>query len=252
MRAFFTLVLLSLLTAGCVSTAPKTEKWASTERADVHIKLGLDYLRRGQLQVAGDEFNLALQADYRSDGAYHGLAMMKIQQGVADEAVPLLQKAVRLNPDNFVARNDFGTFLCGRGQVDDGMRQLKAVVDNPLNTALMGTYLGMGICYQKLELLDQAQEYYRRALAIMPSLPQALLPMANIEFRQGDHLPARAFIERYFGAGYTSAEALLLGARIEHTLGDQAQTKAYAKQLWRQFPKSAEAEQARRIQFLLR
>lgn len=247
------LLVGGLAIAGCVSDAPlELEKWDPGERAQVHIRLGLDYLKRNDTRTAGDEFNLALKADPRSDGAYHGLALMKIQQGVGEEALPLLRKALRLNPRNFAARNDLGVYLCSNGREEEGLRQLEMVVDDPLNTAPVGTYLGLGICNERKGLTDQARVYYRRALAIVPALPQALLPLARIEYGQRNYLSARAFIERYFGTGSSSPGALLLAARIELARGDPEQAMDYARRLWRQFPKSAEAEEAQRIQRMCR
>lgn len=69
----------------------------------------------------------------------------------------------------------------------------------------------------------------------------ALLQMCLLKHRMGDHLLARAFMQRYLATNPASAEVLHLGMRIEIALGDERATTEYSNRILREFPQSAEA-----------
>ena len=69
--------------------------------------------------------------------------------------------------------------------------------------------------------------------------------MARLGYVQESYLKARAFLQRYETVGEANADSLLLGYRIERSLGDQAAAGQYRQDLLNQFPDSAQANQAR-------
>jgi type IV pilus assembly protein PilF len=240
-------VLLLLLTA-CVSVEnTEDKKWEPRKRAEAHVNLGMDYLQYGEYETALSEFNLALAIDSKTDKAYHGKGLLAVAAGRTEKAESLFARAVQLNPLNFTAVNDYGIYLCENGQFEKGVRQLRRIESDPVNTSLTSTWLGLGICNLALNQDNLAKPYFRKVLAQAPTLPQALLPMAEISYNEKKFLSARGFLERYFSTGSISAEALYLGTKIETGLKDVSKAKQYARGLTQRYPRSPLTEKARAL-----
>lgn len=232
-------VLLGSLLAGCATTiSDEPEPWDPSRRAQAHVDLGMDYMRRGQFDVARKELDLAISIDSRSDSAYHGKGLLMAQTGHTEDAKRLLKKAVNINPENYGAANDYGIYLCENAEVSTGISVLKPLLDHPENELVTNTRLGLGICYFQRAELDLATDYLRLVLRDQPSLPQALLPMAEIAYRQANFLSARAFVERYVSNGAMSERILIVGANTELRLNDREKAAQYARELRRLYPQS--------------
>ncbi|MEM7564048.1 MAG: tetratricopeptide repeat protein [Pseudomonadota bacterium] len=240
--------LCAIALVGCVSTGPKPlEKWETEKRAKAHIDLGLNYLRRGELETAQEEMELALSINPGSSRASHGMGLISARNAEPQDALKWFARAVRQDRTNFTAVNDYGIQLCQTGQTDKGIKQLMPISEVRENNAVVATYLGLGICHHRQQQLDLAQGYYRRALQGSPTLPQALLPMAEISKAENKPLIARAFLERYFAAGAISPKALLLAAQVEVQLNDKERARLYARELRAQFPKAPEVNQLKAL-----
>ena len=225
---------------GCVTTtttAPQ-EKWAPEQRAEAHVELGMNYLRKGQFETAEVEFDTAITIYPKSDTAFHGKALLSAQIGDSAEAAKSFARAVSLNPKNFKAANDNGIHLCQQNQIEKGIKQLKRVEDNASNDQILGTQLGLGVCYFKGKEYNKAETYFRLVLTQSPSLPQALLPMAEINYEKKDYLHSRGFLERYFSSGSISERSLYLATMVEIELNDELRANQYRRELNRRFPLS--------------
>ena len=233
------LFVIVFLIAGCASSSQnETQKWEPTKRASAHVSLGMDYLKRGNFDVAREEFDLAISIDPNSDEAFHAKGLLLAQTGFVDDAQRNFARAVRINRSNFRAANDYGVYLCQNDKVDTGVSILKKVEARPDNTYLANTSLGLAICFHELNQLQLSKQYFRTVLESDPRLPQALLPMAEILYREQNFLSARAFIERYINTGSRAERALIAGANIEQRLGDIEKARQYARELRRLYPNS--------------
>lgn len=224
---------------GCASSAEqKIQKWEPKKRAQAHVELGLDYLKRGQFDTAREELDVAISIDPASDQAYHGKGLLLAQTGYTSEAQQMLARAVRINPKNYVAANDYGIYLCRNGEHTGGIKNLNRVESKQDNLYRTNTLLGLGICHFQMGDLIPAKGYFIEVLESAPGLPQALLPMAEISFQQQNFLSARAFIERYISVGAISERALVLGATTEIQLDDVEKARQYFRELRRVYPSS--------------
>ena len=232
------IIALALLT-GCVSTdTTETEKWAPEKRAEAHVDLGMTYLRENQFETAETEFDAAIATNPKSDTAHHAKGLLLSRMGDSLQASVYFEKAVQLNPDNYRAVNDYAIDLCQQGQADKGISELIRIEPVSANDQLLGTQLGLGVCYQKAGEIEKANQYLRSVLSQSPYIPQALLPMAEVSFAQKEYLSARGFLERYFGTGALSEKSLFLAANVEIQLGDEIKANQYRRELQRQYPGS--------------
>ena len=236
---FYCLFILAALLSGCVSTETnEPKKWAPEERAEAHVNLGMKYLRENQFETAEQEFDAAIATNPNSDTAHHAKGLLLARKGDNLQASSYFEKAVQLNPDNYRAVNDYAIDLCQQGQTTKGIEQLVGVEQITANDQVLGTQLGLGVCYQKAGEIEKANQYLRSVLNQSPYIPQALLPMAEVSYAQKQYLSARGFLERYFGTGALSEKSLFLAANVEIELGDEIKANQYRRELQRQYPGS--------------
>ena len=69
--------------------------------------------------------------------------------------------------------------------------------------------------------------------------------MSVLFFEKGDHLRARAFLQRYLEDNEVSSAILYHGIKIETQLGDDSARREYTKRLLKDFPNSPEAQLVR-------
>ena len=99
-----------------------------------------------------------------------------------------------------------------------------------------------GICAYKNNRVSDAENYFRRALAMQENNPVALLQMSQLSYDQDNVLSARGYLQRYLAIARHTPASLWLGIRIERELGDKDTLSSYKLALRNNFPNSREAD----------
>ncbi len=244
MVRFVVLVLMALWLTACASSA---ERQAERERrqkfADTHVQLGVSYMQRGQLETAKDNFEKALELDPDSAQANNMMALLQWRLKEYVEAEKYFRKALYEGKGSSDAWNNFGVFLCERGQFDAAEQAFTRALADPLYKTPAEANINAGMCQMRKPSPAVAEKYFRAALAINPKQPRALLELARLSYSTGRTVSARAFLQRYFESGEDTPEALLLAVKVENTLGNRDAEASYAVRLRGKFPDSAEAAQ---------
>ena len=95
-----------------------------------------------------------------------------------------------------------------------------AALNDPLYTTPEFAYTNAGICIKKSGNATQAEQYFRKSLALKPSFGTALYQMAKLKYEQGDYARAQAFLQRYHEKNREDASTLSLCVKINTGLGD--------------------------------
>ncbi len=253
--AWLLLVLAVVLSGGCApgNLRPDDDKdttgdlGAEQRRspADVYVKLGVAYLRAGDMASALQKLKKAIAVDPGSGAAHNAIGLVYMRLGEKEPARRHLRRAVELKPRNPFYRNAWGSFLCAEGTYDDALKQFDAAIANPLYPTPWVAEANAGVCAMRKGDLERADRYFRRLLQRNPEQTLALLNMARISFARGKYLSARAYLQRLAAVVEPDADALLLGVRTERKLGNPRAAKAYAEQLKKRFPDS---DQAKRLE----
>jgi type IV pilus assembly protein PilF len=228
--------------AGPQSSEPSTTGTESPEkaRARIHTQLAAGYYEIGNLSVALDEVKEALRAD-ANYGPAHNIAGLIYAQLKEDRlAEQSFQRALAINPADSDALNNYGRFLCDRGQAELAVKHFVAAVRNPFYAAPERAYVSAGICSRRTGNVAGAEEYFQTALKLRPAQPQALHQLADMAYARGDLGAAKAYLDRLAKAGVITADVLWLGTRVERKLGDRNAEASYARQLRNRYPNSAE------------
>lgn len=211
--------------------------------ADLQTQLGIGYLRQGKLELAWQRLHKALEHDPSYSTANNAMGLIHEQLGQPDKAEEFYERAVRDNPGDSSAQNNFGRFLCTQGRYEEGEQRLLRALKNTLYRSPQVAYANAGMCAKSSGNPDKAEDFFRRALEISPKIPVALINMAEISYDTKKFLSARAYLQRYTELGLQTPHSLWLGIRVEGELGDKNAVSSYAMRLKTQYPDARETQQ---------
>lgn len=232
-------VWLACAAGAAVAQQPTTDPMHDAAR--INVRLGLEYMRQGQLAIAREKIEKALQQNSRDVGVQIGAGMLYEQMQDRSRAERHYRQALRIESDNPEAQNSFGAFLCRNGEAQRGEDVFLEAARNPLYRTPEVAYTNAGVCARGAGRLEQAEQYLRSALTQRTVYPEALLQMAGVSFERRNLLQSRAFLQRYLSAVPGTASVFLLGFQVETALADAAAAEEYALRLREKFPDSPEA-----------
>jgi len=236
-----------LATGGCAGPATRSGTPASSDAAQLNLRLGLEYMRRGRIGVAEEKLQKSISLDDRIPQAHNALAVLYTDRGQFDEAESHYRRALSLDGNFGLARSNYGDMLCRAGRHAEGIGEYTRIIDRSQGIDRLRAMEGRGVCRIASGDLDAAERDLREVLETDRFAQQALLGLAEISLLRGDALAARGFLQRREATAPVSAKSLWLGYQIESALGAAAAQDSYAVRLRTDFPDSHEASQLRRL-----
>ena len=149
-----------LLLAGCVTqnssetgNVRDASPYDARRRAEVHTSLAAEYYQRGAIGVALQETRLAIKDDptYVTAWNMQGLILMELREDV--NAREAFERAIRLDPNNSEVLNNFGWFVCLRGEHPRGLEMMQRAAADPLYPTPEKAYLSAGLCMRRANRL---------------------------------------------------------------------------------------------------
>jgi type IV pilus assembly protein PilF len=224
------------------SVTHSTQTYDRQAIAEANLNLGIAYIQQGQYQQALDKLNRAriAQPDYAP--TYNTLGVLYQRLGENAEAEKYYQHAIKLNPMDSAALNNYGQFLCQSNRFDEAEKTFMESASNPLYPTPEIAITNAGTCALNNDRPDLAEGYFKQALDRNPRIAPALFQMAELSYNRGEYLPARGFLQRYLEDNKHTSRSLWLGIRIERELGNKNAVSSYALLLRNQFSDTKEAE----------
>ena len=211
-------------------------------RAQVHTDLAANYYLRGQYAVSLQELAQALKADSGYAPAYNMLGLVHGELREDQRAEENFRHAIERLPQFSEAHNNFGLFLCQRKRMKEALDQFEVALSNSLYASPEKALTNAGACSLEQGDLATAERYYLRATKRAPGHASAQLGLAEVHYRQGRWLAARALLRQLTEQAEVSPQALWLGVRIERRLGDREAEANYGAQLRRRYPESMQTQ----------
>jgi type IV pilus assembly protein PilF len=211
------------------------------DRARVHTDLAAGYFEHANMNVALEEVRAALKADPGYGPAYNVAALVYADLRQDKLAQENFQQALRINPLDSDANNNYGRFLCDRKREDEAIRYFLAALRNPLYQNPDRSFVNAGLCSRRRGDIAAAEDYFQKAIKARPGQPQALYQLAELAYARGDYAQAKAYLNRFGQLSGANAEVLYLALRVERRVGDRDAAASYGKQLTNNYPESKEA-----------
>lgn len=240
-----------ILCAACSSDPPRDTLKPAAEGDSVAVlntQLGVEYLRQGAYDTALARLERAISIDPSYAPAHDALGLLYAQLKRPVEADGYFRKSIELQPENSGALNNYGQFLCSQGKAREGLEYFDRALNNPLYGTPENAQTNAGLCLVAADDDIGAAVRFAAALEANPQMAPALIQLCRINFEQGDHLRARAYLQRYTAVTKPGPTALWLGVQIERALGDKDAEFSYAVALRDGFPDSPEAQALAELQ----
>lgn len=134
-------------------------------------------------------------------------AAAAVQQERCSDALPALQKIVKLDPHNFPALELAGQCVRAAGREGDALALFqRAARENELSAIPVANAAGSLLA---LGRRAEAEREYRKALALDPTLPEAATNLARILREKGEKAAAIAVLDAALDAGGHAGEVYL-------------------------------------------
>jgi type IV pilus assembly protein PilF len=238
--------LVVLLLAGCAGSQSADEPSSARKAAEFNTSLGLEYMNRGQYEIALGKLKKAVREDPDYAPAHTVMAVLYERIGEDQLAGRHYREAFEADPGDGDVNNNYGQYLCKKGKADEAVEHFMKALDDPFYSSPMVALTNAGTCSMGQGDVAAAEDYLRRALQLEAQFPDALIAMAALKYGQKKYLSARAFLQRYEAAAAHGAASLLLGYRIENALGDKEAAAVYRRALDTDFPGSEQAAEIRK------
>lgn len=215
------------------------------QAARINVQLAAGYIQRNNYEIAKEKLEKAIEADPKYVPAYTTMAVLMDIIGEPTEAENYYLEALDIDPRNPELRNNYGTFLCKQGKIDEALEQLQKALKNQFYETPEKSHANIGYCLMQAENPDyrKAERHLRSALKVNPNMSSALIGMGELAIKTKRYLMARAYMQRYHSQARATASSLWYQIQAEKALGDQKHFLQLSRQLLKQFPESPESRQ---------
>ncbi|MDW1628196.1 type IV pilus biogenesis/stability protein PilW [Vibrio sp. Y176] len=229
------LILLSQFAlVGCVTVkedGSPVVKADPVAMAESRIALGLGYLDGGNMIRAHDNLQQALNHAPQYYRAQLSMAHYYETVGEDIKAEQMYKRSLRQHTKNGNVLNNYGTFLCKRGDFEKADQMFNRAIEQPYYYLIPASYENAAFCALKSQDKDKARYYFTRAIDHDPYRPKSILQLAKIEIDSGDYTEARIRLMRFNQMYGVKKPSLQLMIQLERAAGNEALEKKYQKQL---------------------
>lgn len=232
--------LLVALLLAAATPAQEASRDPIIEAARINARLAMEYMKRDQLAVARDKVERALVLNARDPTVQMAAGLVYERLQDTKRAEKHFRLALRADADSPEAQNALGAFLCRNKEFKKGEAMFLKAAGNPLYRTPEVAYTNAGVCARSARAPERAEKYLRQALTVKTVYPETFVQLAGVLHDLGNHLQARAFIERFLAVAPATPDVLLLGHQIEMSLNDRAAAAVFGERLRKEFPESVQ------------
>ena len=248
---FIILALSSILVlSACVSSETTTtlntpvaqkKDFDPVAAADTRVKLALLYLQDGQMQLAKENLDTALEYQPNDAKIYRVYAYYLQQVNENKKAEAFYKESLLLDADNGDTYNNYGTFLCDLMRYEEAETAFLKAINSKNYTKIARSYANAAICAEKAGFNQKAIAYYNNALSHSQNSNELNLSLATLNITEKNFNAATKNLLMFQRKSTQTAESLWEWVRLSYGSGKQASLARYSEQLLQQFPESQQA-----------
>jgi tetratricopeptide (TPR) repeat protein len=172
---------------------------------------GTEKLRRGEVQEAAADLELAIRLAPGFTAAYGNLGVARRRAGDPGGALDVYRRALEIDADNPTILNNLASLYRSLGRVAEASAALRAA---DLADATPFLLIARGDLERAQGHLRKARRFYRRAHRTAPDLPEPLVAIARLELERGRPRAARRALDRALDRDPENAGAKRLEQRL--------------------------------------
>ncbi len=211
--------------------------------AQYNVELGVSYLQQGDVARARQKFVLATKQDPNSVVAWNGMAYFMQTTHNNDAARKAYQKALAIAPNSSETLNNYGVFLCQQGQAAQAVNYFQQAVSDPSYANIGQAYENAGFCALKIPDKARAEQFFTKALANEPQLPNTCLALMQMALDKHQIDRAQDYLNRYNQVAKPSADSLWLTVLLARQQNNQILARDAGSALAHDFPESRQYQQ---------
>ena len=171
---------------GAVSSATPPTR-ADHLNASTYVEKGWSLISLGDYEGAETALGKALQLAPDDPQAEALLGWAQMLQDEFDEALLHFQRVLQREPSNALARVNVGYICLKKGIFGEAIEHLSRVIrlDNDRKATLYAHYY-LGLLYFEREMFDDAENFFRKALALGPNLVEAYYHLGRARWFAGN------------------------------------------------------------------
>ena len=177
-----TCFLLLMVFAAC-SSRENLEK--QRVQAEASRNLGEAYLREGKYSAALRELLKAEAITPEDYFLQFDLGLVYLYKGDTDKAIYHFKKSLAIKDDYGPARNGLGNAYAEKREWDKAIEQYEIVTSNLMYATPQFPYSNLGIAYYHKKEYELSEQYFKKALDIMPDFDRALYGLAQTYIATG-------------------------------------------------------------------
>lgn len=216
--------------------------FSGQQQMRLNLELAEQQLQMGRYQDARPYLDKSESLQPRSARLHADFGEYYLATQQHDKAGNHFQQALKLDPRNPMVVAGYGSFLCSRGDIDQGIDQLTDAIDSAYNSQPWAAETRLADCFAQHNDLIQSTFYLKKVLNTKSDYLPALLAMQKISYQQHHYQQAHDYWQRYCQLGKPGAESLWLAFQTERALGDAELSAVYRQQLLNEFPDSVQAQ----------
>jgi type IV pilus assembly protein PilF len=238
----FASVALLIALASCVTVddgkGPKVA--APEDRVQAQLDLARGYLEKREWGRARPALERALEIAPRSSEAHELMALLHQEEGEPKLAETEFKTALRHDPGNARALNNYGSFLYKIGRYADARTELTKATRDVAYSRRAQVYENLGATELKLGNVEAAEAAFQRALSLDSSLPRAPLEVAEMAYTRGKFEESQQYYDGYLKLARQTPRSLWLGIRLSRKFNNQDTLASYALLLKNLYPATEE------------
>lgn len=224
---------------GCVTEttgAPFRGERSDAQALRDYIQLATGYLEQNDLVNTKRHLNNAAGIDANNSEVAALWGLVYAQERETELAEQQFRRALRIDPRNSKARNNYAAFLFAQSRFEDAYRELERVVADTSYANRPQAFENLGLAALRLERNDDAEFAFTRALQLNASQLRSSLELANLHLQKQDLRQAAVYYGNYLTLlqVYRIAQTprgLWVGYQLENALGNPDNARAYGEQL---------------------
>lgn len=238
-------VLLALVmlgsAAGCVTetTGGLPAPAEAEARVQAQLDLARGYIEQRNMMRARTSLNRALEIDPAHVETRVLYAVVLESENEYELAEDNYRAALRAEPANAQALNNYGRFLYGRQRYAEAIDVLSVLVQDTGYRARAQAFENLGLALIAAQRGEEAHAAFTRSLELNFRQPRSSLELAAIELARGNYDTAQSQLISFRTYARQTPRSLCLGIQINRALGNADEVASNTLALKNLYPEQA-------------